>query len=137
MKKYTLYLIITAITALKLIRELQLIIQCATPKDTRKYSWTTPRIHLAKQIVTERFAVQLLQCFITMCKKPTKFAENMFRLVLLLFSILQTVKCSSILVKDGVYSRVTVQIQDQPQPSSCVAFLDHLEVRDYFFVFNM
>ena len=65
--------------------------------------------------------------------KPTTFAE-MFRLVLLLFLIIQTVKGSSILVKDGVYSRVTVQIQDQPQPSSCVAFLDHLEVREHFFV---
>ena len=46
-------------------------------------------------------------------------------------------KSSSILVKDGVYSRVTVQIQDQPQPSSCVAFLDHLEVREHFFVFHV
>merc|ERR1740129_611924 len=53
----------------------------------------------------------------------------MFRLVLLLlFSIIgELVNSSSILVKDGVYSRVTVQIQDQPQPSSCVDFLDHLE----------
>ena len=61
----------------------------------------------------------------------------MFRLVLLLlFSIIgELVNSSSILVKDGVYSRVTVQIQDQPQPSSCVDFLDHLEVRKkvYFF----
>ena len=61
----------------------------------------------------------------------------MFRLVLLLlFSIIgELVNSSSILVKDGVYSRVTVQIQDQPQPSSCVDFLDHLEVREkvYFF----
>ena len=66
--------------------------------------------------------------------KPTMFAE-MFRLVLLLCFIIQTVKSSSILVKDGVYSRVTVQIQDQPQPSSCVAFLDHLEVREHFFLY--
>ena len=58
----------------------------------------------------------------------------MFRLVLLLlFSIIgELVNSSSILVKDGVYSRVTVQIQDQPQPSSCVDFLDHLEVRELF-----
>jgi hypothetical protein len=58
----------------------------------------------------------------------------MFRLVLLLlFSIIgELVNSSSILVKDGVYSRVTVQIQDQPQPSNCVDFLDHLEVREKF-----
>ena len=62
----------------------------------------------------------------------------MFRLVLLLlFSIIgELVNSSSILVKDGVYSRVTVQIQDQPQPSSCVDFLDHLEVRELFIFFT-
>ena len=65
-----------------------------------------------------------------MCTKLIKLAE-MFRLILwLLFSTTTTtVTGSSILVKDGVYSRVTVQIQDQPQPNSCVEFLDHLEVR--------
>ena len=35
---------------------------------------------------------------------------------------------SSILVKDGVYTRVTVQIEPQPQPDNCVEFLDQLEV---------
>ena len=35
---------------------------------------------------------------------------------------------SSILVNDGVYTRVTVQIEPQPQPDNCVEFLDQLEV---------
>ena len=35
---------------------------------------------------------------------------------------------SSILVKDGVYTRLTVQIEPQPQPDNCVEFLDQLEV---------
>ena len=39
------------------------------------------------------------------------------------------VTSSAIRVQDGVYTRVTVQIEDQPQPASCVDFLDHLEVR--------
>jgi hypothetical protein len=38
---------------------------------------------------------------------------------------------SSILVQDGVYTRVTVQIEPQPQPENCVAFLDQLEVRHW------
>ena len=44
------------------------------------------------------------------------------------FSDLQVVKCSQIVVENGVYSRVTVQIDPQPQPSNCVHFLDKLEV---------
>ena len=69
-----------------------------------------------------------------MCTKLICKLAEMFRLILwLLFST--TVTGSSILVKDGVYSRVTVQIQDQPQPSSCVDFLDHLEVGEYVVYF--
>ena len=54
----------------------------------------------------------------------------MFRLRLLqLLNIIAFVASSSILVQDGVYSRVTVQIEElQPQPENCVDFLDHLEV---------
>ena len=74
-----------------------------------------------------------------MCEKLlTNRIAEMFRLILLVFlSITELVSGSSILVKDGVYSRVTVQIQDQPQPDSCVDFLDHLEVRNHliFIVF--
>jgi hypothetical protein len=33
------------------------------------------------------------------------------------------------IVQDGVYSRVTVQIEAQPQPENCVEFLNQLEVR--------
>ena len=36
---------------------------------------------------------------------------------------------SSLRVENGVYSRVTVQIEEQPQPENCVEYLNHLEVR--------
>ena len=36
---------------------------------------------------------------------------------------------SSLHVENGVYSRVTVQIEEQPQPENCVEYLNHLEVR--------
>ena len=35
---------------------------------------------------------------------------------------------SPMLVENGIYSRVTVQIEPQPQPKNCVEFLDKLEV---------
>ena len=35
---------------------------------------------------------------------------------------------SPLIVEDGVYSRVTVQIEPQPQPENCVEFLNQLEV---------
>ena len=55
----------------------------------------------------------------------------MARLKLLVF--LTVIQCvfvaSKLLVENGVYSRVTVQIQPQKQPENCVEFLDRLEVR--------
>ena len=61
-------------------------------------------------------------------------AKMMKMKILLLFmtiafsSDLHLVNCSQILVENGVYSRVTVQIEPQPQPADCVDFLDKLEV---------
>ena len=49
-------------------------------------------------------------------------------LFIIAFSDLHLVKCSQILVENGIYSRVTVQIEPQPQPTNCVDFLDKLEV---------
>ena len=54
-----------------------------------------------------------------------------------LSSDLHLVNCSQILVENGVYSRVTVQIEPQPQPADCVDFLDKLEVgKRLFFYFT-
>lgn len=51
-------------------------------------------------------------------------------LCLLLMQILATwrVVDSQLLVDNGIYTRVTVQIQPQKQPDNCVEFLDRLEV---------
>ena len=58
----------------------------------------------------------------------------MARLKLLVF--LTVIQCvfvaSKLLVENGVYSRLTVQIQPQKQPENCVEFLDRLEVRPKF-----
>ena len=47
-------------------------------------------------------------------------------------STLLLASASPVTVEDGVYSRVTVQIEAQPQPENCVEFLNQLEVRMYF-----
>ena len=52
------------------------------------------------------------------------------------YSDLFLVNCSQILVENGVYSRVTVQIESQPQPQNCVDFLDKLEVSKIIFYTN-
>ena len=52
------------------------------------------------------------------------------------YSDLFLVNCSQILVENGVYSRVTVQIESQPQPQNCVDFLDKLEVSKSIFHTN-
>ena len=52
------------------------------------------------------------------------------------YSDLFLVNCSQILVENGVYSRVTVQIESQPQPQNCVDFLDKLEVSKSIFYTN-
>ena len=44
-------------------------------------------------------------------------------------STLLLASASPVTVEDGVYSRVTVQIEAQPQPENCVEFLNQLEVR--------
>ena len=68
------------------------------------------------------------------CGVPNVAKIKMKMKILLLFmtiafsSDLHLVKCSQILVENGVYSRVTVQIEPQPQPADCVDFLDKLEV---------
>ena len=58
---------------------------------------------------------------------------RMLKFILFLITIaisdLNVVNCSQILVENGIYSRVTVQIEPQPQPANCVEFLDKLEVR--------
>ena len=51
-------------------------------------------------------------------------------------SDLHLVKCSQILVENGVYSRVTVQIEPQPQPADCVDFLDKLEVGKHIYSYS-
>jgi hypothetical protein len=48
--------------------------------------------------------------------------------LVVVFSIFQTLNASPVVVEDGVYSRVTVQIEAQPQPENCVEFLNQLEV---------
>lgn len=53
---------------------------------------------------------------------------KIFFLFLIALSDLHLVTCSQILVENGVYSRVTVRIEPQPQPENCVDFLDKLEV---------
>ena len=58
--------------------------------------------------------------------------EVFWRFFALLMGLEAVLASSSIFVQDGIYSRVTVQIEDQPQPASCVDFLDHLEVRSAF-----
>ena len=63
--------------------------------------------------------------------------------ILLLFmtialsSDLHLVNCSQILVENGVYSRVTVQIEPQPQPADCVDFLDKLEVGTVYILISL
>ena len=48
---------------------------------------------------------------------------------LALVQMLEMLVCSSqLLVDNGIYSRVTVQILPQKQPDNCVEFLDRLEV---------
>ena len=57
---------------------------------------------------------------------------KVLKLVLFLIialSDLNLANCSQMLVENGIYSRVTVQIEPQPQPANCVEFLDKLEVR--------
>ena len=65
-------------------------------------------------------------------------AKMMMMKILLLFMIafsdLHLVECSQILAENGVYSRVTVQIEPQPQPPNCVDFLDKLEVSNNTFL---
>ena len=68
----------------------------------------------------------------TLLKSFKKFSneEAVLKMHLCIFlAIFAVAQSSSILVQDGVYSRVTVQISDQRQPENCVQFLDHLEVR--------
>ena len=57
------------------------------------------------------------------------YIKMSIRICLLLFLVSSVTAASSILVKDGIYSRVTVQIEPQTQqPENCVGFLDQLEV---------
>ena len=54
---------------------------------------------------------------------------SLFFVAQLLLSFDLVLCSSSLLIEDGVYSRITVQIEPQTQPENCVEFLDHLEVR--------
>ena len=52
---------------------------------------------------------------------------------MVVFSAKHLINGSQILVENGIYSRVTVQIEPtNPQPSNCVDFLDKLEVSNVF-----
>jgi len=58
----------------------------------------------------------------------TKFAFSIVFLILSLKTFAVNGSSSPLVVEDGVYSRVTVQIEPQPQPENCVEFLNQLEV---------
>ena len=61
--------------------------------------------------------------------KTTNMTKIWTTLILCLFLGEQAVKASSSLfVENGVYSRVTIQIEEQQQPENCVEYLNHLEV---------
>ena len=77
------------------------------------------------------------------CGVPNVAKIKMKMKILLLFmtialsSDLHLVNCSQILVENGVYSRVTVQIEPQPQPADCVDFLDKLEVGTVYILISL
>ena len=58
---------------------------------------------------------------------------SLFFVAQLLLSFDLVLCSSSLLIEDGVYSRITVQIEPQTQPENCVEFLDHLEVRSMIY----
>ena len=58
---------------------------------------------------------------------------SLYFIAQLLLSVDLVLCSSSLLIKDGVYSRITVQIEPQTQPDNCVEFLDHLEVSSKVF----
>ena len=60
------------------------------------------------------------------CTKMSILFGSVILTIIVNFSVVRAE--SSILVNDGVYTRVTVQIEPQPQPDNCVEFLDQLEV---------
>ena len=87
-------------------------------KDGKVNSYTK-QSHVQKNIIFEYSVVPNVAKMLTM---------KVLLLFMIAFSDLHFAKCSQILVENGVYSRVTVQIEPQPQPSNCVDYLDKLEV---------
>ena len=87
-------------------------------KDGKEYRYTK-QSHVQKNTIYEYSVVPNVAKMLTM---------KVLLLFMIAFSDLHFVKCSQILVENGVYSRVTVQIEPQPQPSNCVDYLDKLEV---------
>ena len=58
-------------------------------------------------------------------------------LILCLFLGLEAKASSSLFVENGVYSRVTIQIEEQQQPENCVEYLNHLEVsKSFLFIYR-
>ena len=105
----------------------------SSKKDKKECEYLKKSLHVKNQINFEYF-----------CGVPNVAKIKMKMKILLLFmtialsSDLHLVNCSQILVENGVYSRVTVQIEPQPQPADCVDFLDKLEVgKTYLFIFSL
>ena len=86
-----------------------------TNGDDYKYS---KQSHVQKRLKLEYSALPNVAKMLTM---------NVVLLFMIAFSGIHLVKCSQILVENGVYSRVTVQIEPQPQPSNCVDYLDNFD----------
>ena len=54
--------------------------------------------------------------------------------ILPLILLVRLAKASQLIVEQGgIYSRVSVNVEDQKQPEDCSAFLDNLEVRPNVF----
>ena len=99
-------------------------------KDKKECEYLKKSLHVKNQINFEYF------CGVPNVAKMMKMKILLLFMTIAFSSDLHLVKCSQILVENGVYSRVTVQIEPQPQPADCVDFLDKLEVgKTYLFIF--
>ena len=102
----------------------------SSKKDKKECEYLKKSLHVKNQINFEYF------CGVPNVAKMMKMKILLLFMTIAFSSDLHLVKCSQILVENGVYSRVTVQIEPQPQPADCVDFLDKLEVgKTYLFIF--
>ena len=104
----------------------------SSKKDKKECEYLKKSLHVKNQINFEYF------CGVPNVAKMMKMKILLLFMTIAFSSDLHLVKCSQILVENGVYSRVTVQIEPQPQPADCVDFLDKLEVgKTYLFIFSL